>query len=249
MSDESQLQVTRKSDESPVILSSARSSLVARGRQDAALLAVPCNKCGERKELAFASCVCANCSDALDREWAASTATDWLVTRPWDNSAGFRVSDFVLLNTTYAQMKTYAWASNDTESRIRGFWRFRQATPEEISHLKSQRGIWSHASGARAVRPATPEEVATKQKWDWKWEIAMETDQIIRETCEKLGMQMNEHDVPVGDPQRVEQAAEEIAERLRQLGWLEELAKMKREDSDALHAMDGARLLEIVLQH
>ncbi len=248
MSNESQLQVTRKNDGPPVLLSSARSSLVARGRRDAALLAVPCNKCGERRELALAGCVCANCSDALDREWAASTATDWLVTRPWDNSVCFRVSDFVLLNTTYAQMKTYAWASNDAESRIRGFWRFRQATPEEITRLKPQWGIWSHASGARIVRPATPEEVATKKNWDWEWEIAMETDQIIRKTCEKLGIQMNEHDVPVGDAESVEQAADEIAERLRQLGWLEELAKMKREDNDALQAMDGARLLEMVLQ-
>jgi hypothetical protein len=76
----------------------------------------------------------------------------------------------------------------------------------------------------------------------------METDQIIRETCEKLGIQMNEHAVPVGDPKRVKQAAEEIAEKLRQLGRFEELAKMKREDSDALHAMDGARLLKMVLQ-
>ena len=45
---------------------------------------------------------------------------------------------------------------------------------------------------------------------------------------------------PVGDTQRVEQAADEIAERFRQLGWLEELAKMKSEDSVALHAMDGS---------
>jgi hypothetical protein len=76
----------------------------------------------------------------------------------------------------------------------------------------------------------------------------MDADQIIRETCEKLGIQMNEHDMPAGDHQQIKQAAEEIAERLRQLGWLEELAKMKSEDSDALHAMEGAQLLEVVLQ-
>lgn len=252
MSDESQLQVTRKDDESSPVLSSGRSSLVARGRRDAATLATPCNKCGERKELVFAGCVCASCSDALDKEWAASTATDWLVTRPLDDSVGGRVQDFVLLNTTYAQMKTYSWASNNAESRIRGFFRNRQPTPEEIAHLKSQWGIWSHAS-ARAVRPATAEEVATKKRQDREWAIATDTDRIIHDTCEKLGIQVKEYGVQAevseeDDPQRVEQAAEEIAGRLRQLGWIEELAKMKREDSDALQAIDDVRLLEMGLQ-
>src|SRR5262249_39637438 len=79
MSDESQLQVGRKDDESSLILSSVSSSLVARGRRDAALLTAPCNKCRERKELVFAGYVRANCSDALDAKWAASTATDWVL--------------------------------------------------------------------------------------------------------------------------------------------------------------------------
>ena len=38
-----------------------------------------CNKCGERRDLAFAGCVCASCSDALDKQWAGSTATDWVL--------------------------------------------------------------------------------------------------------------------------------------------------------------------------
>ena len=62
-----------------MILSSARSSLVARGRRDAAGLIPPCNKCGERKELVFAGCVCVSCSDALDEQWATCTATDWVL--------------------------------------------------------------------------------------------------------------------------------------------------------------------------
>jgi hypothetical protein len=155
----------------------------------------------------------------------------------------------VLLNTTYAQMKTYAWAANDAESRMRGFWRFRQATPDEIAHLKSRSGMWSHASGARSVRPATPEEVAAKRRGDREWQIAMDTDHMLLDACEKFGIQMNEHNVPVGDAKQIEQAAEEIAGRLRQLGWLEDLVKMTREDCDALHAMDGGRLLETVLRH
>lgn len=79
MSDESQLQVRRKDDESSLILSSARSNLVARGRRDAALLAVRCDKCGEYKELVFAGCVCASCSDEFDKQWGRSTATDWVL--------------------------------------------------------------------------------------------------------------------------------------------------------------------------
>jgi len=210
-------------------------------------LAVRCNKCGERNELVFAGCVCASCSEALDRKWGSSTATDWLVTRP-DSAVGRRVSDLVLLNTSYAQMKKYSWAANDADSRIQGFFRFRQATSEEVSHLESQPGAWSHASGARIIRPATPEEVAAKKRGDREWQIAMDTDQILLDACEKFGIQMSEHNVPVGDFQRIEQAAEEIARRLRQLGWLEELVKMTREDCDAVHAMDGGRLLEIVFR-
>jgi hypothetical protein len=79
VSDESRLQVTRKDDESSLVLSSGRSSVVARGRRDAALLAVPCNKCGEHKGLVFAGCVCADCSKALDKQWAGSIATDWVL--------------------------------------------------------------------------------------------------------------------------------------------------------------------------
>jgi TPR repeat protein len=79
VSDESHVLVTRKTDESSLILSSARSGLVARGRREAALLLVPCNKCGERSSLVFAGCVCASCSDALDKQWGTCTATDWVL--------------------------------------------------------------------------------------------------------------------------------------------------------------------------
>jgi hypothetical protein len=141
-------------------------------------LAGACNKCGERNELVFAGCVCASCSEALDRQWGGSTAADWLVTRP-DDSVGSRVLDSVLLDTTYAQMKKYFWAANDSESRIQGFFRFRQATSEEIAHFTSQPGAWSHASGARVVRPAAPEEVAAKKRGDREWQTAMDADQMI----------------------------------------------------------------------
>jgi len=211
-----------------------------------------CNKCGEDKALVFAGCVCARCSEALDRQWADSAATDWLVTRPSLDAAGHGVSDIVLPNTTYAHMKKYSWAANDTESRIRGFFRSRQGTPEEIVHLESKGGTWSDASGARIVRRATFEEVAAHKQNNREWLIASETDVIISDTCERLGIQSKVHWEPaevgeLDDPGRI-QAAKEIAGRLRQLGWLEELAKMRREDSDALQAVDDARLLEMALQ-
>jgi AAA+ superfamily predicted ATPase len=38
-----------------------------------------CNKCGEHKELVFAGCVCRDCSDSLDKQWANSQATDWVL--------------------------------------------------------------------------------------------------------------------------------------------------------------------------
>ncbi len=213
-------------------------------------LAVGCNKCGERNELVFAGCVCASCSEALDRKWGSSTVTDWLVTRP-DNPVGNRVSDFVLLDTSYAQMKKYCWAANDEDSRIQGFFRFRQATAEELSHFQSQPRAWSHASGARIVRPANPDEVAAYKQNAREWLIASETDFIIRDTCERLGVPEKVYWEPPeagerDDPGRV-QAAREIGERLQHLGWLEELAKMVREGSDALQVVDDARLLDIVL--
>ena len=79
MRDESHLQVTPKDENYSLNLSKVRSDLIARGRRDAALLAVRCYKCGDHEELVFAGCVCANCSDAFDRQWAGSTATDWVL--------------------------------------------------------------------------------------------------------------------------------------------------------------------------
>ena len=72
MGDESQLQVTLKGDESSLVLSSASSRLIARGRKDAAMLVtrspsvtieatavsrteVICEMCGEHEELDSAS--------------------------------------------------------------------------------------------------------------------------------------------------------------------------------------------------
>jgi hypothetical protein len=95
VTDESHLQLTVKDGDSALSLSKARSGLIARGRSDAATLAVRfsgvtgeaakvsipegvCNKCGERRELVLADCVCGSCRDSLDKEWADVAATDWV---------------------------------------------------------------------------------------------------------------------------------------------------------------------------
>jgi hypothetical protein len=237
VSNESQLQVRPKDGRSSLL--EVRSGLIARGRRDAAILVVPCNKCGRCKDLVFAGCVCADCSDAFDRQWAASGATNWLVTKASDSSS---VRDFVFLDTTYIQMKTHGWAANDRGSQYRGFFRYREGTPEEIDQLKSQWGTWSRFSGARVVRPATPEEGAAYERSNWEWWITGEMARIFGEECDKLGIR--EFD----ESPRVERAAEEIARSLRQLGWLESLLELKRNDSDALAQINGTRLFDMVLQ-
>jgi hypothetical protein len=82
VTDESGVELSKAG--SSTALSSPRSEIVARGRKDAlALLELVCNKCGERRALVFEGCVCAGCSDALDRQWGQSPATDWvLLSRP-----------------------------------------------------------------------------------------------------------------------------------------------------------------------
>jgi TPR repeat protein len=201
-----------------------------------------CNKCGECKELAVAGWTCASCGEALDRRWAGSAATDWFITRPAGEG---RVCDLALLNTSYTEMKDYSWAANDPQSRRLGFFRYRQATPEEVAQLKSQWGPWCFNSPARVVRPATPEEVAAKIQHDREWQIACDTENIIGDVCEKLGIQTDKNLVPIGDRQQIKQAAVEIVERLQQIGLLEELAKMKRENSDALDAIEHDQVLKM----
>ena len=102
MADEckSGLQVRPKHDEA-LTVPGARSGIIARGRQDAALLttrhmpvahdesgaSIPegiCNKCwGDRegipKPLVFAGCICADCSESFDQNWAGSAVTDWVL--------------------------------------------------------------------------------------------------------------------------------------------------------------------------
>lgn len=264
MMGESRLQVRPKDGDSSLILSKARSGLVARGRRDAAMLANPgssmasepdnastadgiCNKCGQFQGLAFAGCVCSDCSDALDKQWAGSTATDWLLTF-WDG--GF-VQEFVFLSTTYSQVKAY-WASPE-QSKMTSYFRGRQPTAEEIAKPGSLWGTYSDPRSAdwdasksscrgSTIRPATPEEIAAYVMSRREWSITEEIAQMMDDICERLGIRESDQSY------RVEQAAEEVTRKLRELGWLEELVRMKRENRDALCQIDGTILFEIVLR-
>jgi hypothetical protein len=207
---------------------------------------------GEHKQLVFAGCVCASCSEAFDRQWAGSAVTHWLVTMPVsfladaDGEKGL-VMDLVLLDTTYEQMKEHSWAANDRESRHVGFFRLRLVTSAELAHLKSHwnPAVWSLISGACLVRPATSEEIAAKKRRDWERQITKDTDQMIRQACKRYGIPGG--NLSAGDPKLVEQAVREIAENLHQLGWLEELAEIQR--SGNLTWVDNWQFLEIVLRY
>lgn len=240
MNDESQLQVRPNS---ALRLSTARSGLIARGRRDAALLAPRCNKCGDAKELVFAGCVCDCCSAALDEQWAGSTATAWLLTRyrAPDPDRLLHMWEFVLVDTTYAQMKTY-WASDDPDTQIPGFYRSRQPTSQESGLQKSEWGTRSNPSRGSTIRPATLEEVAAYQKSHREWSVIGEVARIFDHTCDKLGI------LEADDSERIEEAAQEIVGKLRQLGWLEELARLNRENSEALCQIDGTLLFELVFK-
>jgi hypothetical protein len=67
---------------------------------------------------------------------------------------------------------------------------------------------------------------------------------MIFHACKKHGIP-DGRNISAAESKRVEQAAREVAESLRQLGWLKELAKMQRQDILAFSAIDP-EFLEIV---
>jgi len=129
VSDESQPQVAPKDEKSSLSLSKVRSGLIARGRRDAALLAVRCDKCGEHRELVFAGCVCANCSDAFDRQWADSMVTDWVL-------VAFRGPEPPRILGTYTRSSYFScwW---ETFHEVEG-----PISREEVERVVSTDGSW-----------------------------------------------------------------------------------------------------------
>lgn len=137
-----------------------------------------CNKCGERKELVLAGCVCCDCSDMLSRQWSKSTAIDWVLIRPAekidqimsdlkdslgpgptlgkddDADAEPSFARCIFRNTSYAEMKS-RWAKRDDG----GSMYLGRATPDELSQLMSMFGT-SPKRPDSFIRPATYEEIA-----------------------------------------------------------------------------------------
>jgi len=137
-----------------------------------------CNKCGEQKDLVVAGCVCGACADFLDRVWADSKATVWVLI--WRNSEGSLQPTEgqpvykLYRNATYAQMKLHwatwsketqreaqqkldgesTWSPVHPDSRLRGSKPLRYEG--EIKLLSSS--WWSKWPGAPFIRPATLEE-------------------------------------------------------------------------------------------
>src|SRR5215813_7675987 len=76
-----------------------------------------CNKCGDSAELVLEGCVCKWCSDALDAQWAESTATAWALIAPrpspvTKNGTAETTELFkrVYPEASYAEMKS-TWAA------------------------------------------------------------------------------------------------------------------------------------------
>ena len=204
MSDESQLQVTPNTGDTALSLSKGRSGLIARGRQDAATLALQipraaeetakvlipegvCNKCGERKELVLADCVCGSCRDGLDKEWAHVAATNWVLVAVKAHPLDRLVSKtlvaegkpprpdsllrYVYRNTTYTQMKSH-WATCDARMGLI----VDRATPEDETQMRSVCGRSKRPDGPAssdiqeigyADRPTSHEDFAVGPFGGW----------------------------------------------------------------------------------
>ncbi len=122
-----------------------------------------CNKCGDAGELVLAGSVCANCSDALDKYWAGSTATDWVLiatqgpTRPPLRAFVRRYPHW---NSTYFDMKS-AWAtwSNGPDVHFTGL-----IERDELEQMRSALGTVAERNGVPFIRPATHIEVADHER-------------------------------------------------------------------------------------
>jgi len=181
VSDQPQVQVTRRSNASLLVASSGR-NLVARALRDVALLGTRCNRCGEHKELVFAGRICADCSDALDTRWATCTSTDWVLVatrsvpiiadimealkRSLAKARGETIPDespspaprteskqwrYIFQDTSYAAMKV-RWASQEQEDDDERS--LGSASDEEIAIAESL-GV-----SVPFIRPATTKEIA-----------------------------------------------------------------------------------------
>jgi hypothetical protein len=201
-----------------------------------------CCRCGELRELIYQRSVCASCSDALGRQWMDSSAQEWLLTRISNVFARPVATEFIFLNTAYAEMKRRSVASGCDISRT-GLLRVRLPMPDEFS-VPLQ--VLDPEVCASTIRPATPEDLVEWRELEGL--IVKETARIIENVCEKLGIEWKQDRLPEDGAPRVK-VAREIVTKLQQLGWLEELIKMKGENSTALQTIEDCHfaMLKIIL--
>jgi TPR repeat protein len=184
MSDEFQLQITPKDEGSSRSLSKVRSHLIARGRRDAGLIAVPCNKCAERKDLVFAGCVCASCSDALDKQWASANTKDWVLVTTYSPFIDIMeaLKRTLAIKEGKSSLATSAGAiparreagtvpnryiyRDSTYTQMKSHWATCEppsdfylgpATSEEVAQARS---LSAQQPDTPFIRPATPKEIA-----------------------------------------------------------------------------------------
>ena len=120
--------------------------------------------------------VCADCVDSLDKQWASSTATEWVLicwngkslpSREYIGSGSIAEtwpSYTVYRNTSYARMKSLwaTWseqirAENErTPASATSSISNRQPDPDEVQALWQ---IWSKKPDAPFIRPANPDEL------------------------------------------------------------------------------------------
>lgn len=227
------------------------------------LAAVPCNKCGERRELVLAGCVCATCSRVLDNLWGNSAASDWVLigtheAPAWALSVYERISTperleewlstlflHLFRNTSYAEMKT-CWAKwvRGSSGQSQG-----PASPDEIALLRRLCPAWAVGRDIPFIRPATLAELSE----DDRRRRNEQRYQISQETLAKWGFddegcpleRFDDHGQVLNVPEdqamyhRLAQADAEIEQRLQERGlaYSDEERRALRQEAEEIQRL------------
>jgi len=113
-----------------------------------------CNKCGQHGDLVLADRGCVSCRDALDKQSANSTATDWVLLV----SGLYAVRVHIYLSTPYEEVRRI-WAEWPVQFPGR-LLEVRPTATSELADLEAYWGTWHNRTDARFIRPATEGETA-----------------------------------------------------------------------------------------
>ena len=172
-----------------------------------------CNKCGEQKALVLEGCVCARCSDALDKQWSGVTTRDWVLISTYQGGAVLRHG---YRDTRYVEMKS-RWAAGPKLSDIR------PATDEELAGREYFMREFVRGSLLKTVASYFDDLMAQTHGVMWGAQIHEETSRLWEEFgFGRQGEPLDRADDDHARKRRM-QANEEILRRLQRLGVLEEL--------------------------